>query len=77
MKAEDILKEARQEVSVKYGFNNWKELLFNAYNFQGNDGIRSFEFYNEEASLLAMSKAWEKGFHAGTKSKEPIIILKD
>jgi hypothetical protein len=56
MAFEAILVECKDEVARKHDFRDWKNLLFNSYNFQGIDGIKSPMFYFEKAALLSMQR---------------------
>ncbi len=60
MKAEDILKEAKNTVARKYGFEDWWSLDFNKTNL-------SQEALRDEAALLAMSKVAEPTWNAAVK----------
>jgi hypothetical protein len=59
MKAEDILKECKDEVARKFDWKDWNDL------YKAMKSSNEINEYNDAASILAMSKVAEQSFEAG------------
>lgn len=58
MKAEDILKEAKQAIAEKHDYPSWSNIIHDF--FDGNVPAQFLEECEDESSLLAMSKVAEQ-----------------
>jgi N-acetyl-anhydromuramyl-L-alanine amidase AmpD len=65
MKAEDILKECKDEVARKFDWKDWNDL------YKAMKSSNEINEYNDAASILAMSKVAEQSFEAGQDYERP------